>query len=71
MASPFAKKEKEPAFDTYCKACKKKFNNEPTFTNHLKSAKHISNEKKVKPIPKGPTNNQKITVHPKVQGKAL
>ncbi|KAL9543286.1 hypothetical protein MBANPS3_008184 [Mucor bainieri] len=67
MASPFAKKTAEPALDTYCKACKKKFSNEPTFTNHLKSAKHIANEKKLKSASKGPANNQKIAVHPKVQ----
>ncbi|KAG1124236.1 hypothetical protein G6F42_009806 [Rhizopus arrhizus] len=65
--SPFSKNTAEAALDTYCKACKKKFSNEPTFTNHLKSAKHIANEKKLKPAPKGPVNNQKIAVHPKVQ----
>lgn len=68
LASPFAKKTVEPALDTYCKACKKKFSNEPTFVNHLKSAKHIANEKKLKPASKGPANNQKLAVHPKVQG---
>lgn len=67
LASPFAKKLAEPALDTYCKACKKKFSNEPTFTNHLKSAKHIANEKKLKPTFKGPASTQKIAVHPKVQ----
>ncbi|KAF1805175.1 C2H2-type zinc finger transcription factor [Mucor lusitanicus] len=67
LASPFAKKTVEPALDTYCKACKKKFSNEPTFVNHLKSAKHIANEKKLKPASKGPANNQKLAVHPKVQ----
>ncbi|CAO3617851.1 unnamed protein product [Mucor fragilis] len=67
MASPFAKKTTEPALDTYCKACKKKFSNEPTFTNHLKSAKHIANEKKLKPTSRGPANSQKLAMHPKVQ----
>ena len=29
----------------YCTACKKKFSNEATWSTHLKSAKHIQNEK--------------------------
>ncbi|KAI9246729.1 hypothetical protein BDA99DRAFT_526801 [Phascolomyces articulosus] len=33
----------------YCTACKKKFSNVATFQGHLKSAKHIANEKKNKP----------------------
>ncbi|KAI7851264.1 hypothetical protein BDC45DRAFT_223567 [Circinella umbellata] len=32
----------------YCTPCKKKFSNEATFQGHLKSAKHIANEKKTK-----------------------
>ncbi|KAI8644394.1 hypothetical protein BD408DRAFT_123874 [Parasitella parasitica] len=71
MASPFAKKEKELAIDTYCKACKKRFSNEPTFTNHLKSAKHIANQRKLNPAPKNPENHQNIAVHPKVQEALL
>ncbi|CEP09573.1 hypothetical protein [Parasitella parasitica] len=63
IASPFAKNEKNTAFDTYCKACKKKFSNQPTFTNHLKSTKHIANEKKLNPARKTPGNHQKIAFH--------
>ncbi|KAL0086016.1 C2H2-type zinc finger transcription factor [Phycomyces blakesleeanus] len=47
--------------DLYCKPCKKKFSNEATWQNHIKSAKHIANQKKagkVQPIPQ----TQKITV---------
>lgn len=32
----------------YCAACKKKFTNEATWQNHIKSAKHLANEKKKK-----------------------
>ncbi|CAO3622923.1 unnamed protein product [Cunninghamella blakesleeana] len=32
--------------DLYCKACKKKFNNDATMQNHLKSAKHLAAVKK-------------------------
>ena len=60
-SSPFSK----PTVDTYCKACKKKFANEPTFTNHLASAKHIANEKKLQPAK---ATAQKIAVNPQVQG---
>lgn len=38
--------EKATEPNLYCSACKKKFNSEPTWKNHLKSAKHIANEKK-------------------------
>lgn len=58
---------KKPEFDTYCKACKKKFSNEPTFINHLKSAKHIANEKKAQSS-KTTAPIQKIAVNPQVQG---
>lgn len=34
-----------PTSNLYCTACKKKFNNEATWQNHLKSAKHIANAK--------------------------
>ncbi|KAI8975618.1 hypothetical protein BDF20DRAFT_1002073 [Mycotypha africana] len=37
-----------PKNGNYCKACKKKFSNQATFDNHLKSAKHIANDKKMK-----------------------
>ncbi|KAI8988818.1 hypothetical protein BDB01DRAFT_570237 [Pilobolus umbonatus] len=37
--------------DNYCKVCKKKFNNIITFNQHLKSGKHLANEKKNKPSP--------------------
>ncbi|KAI8387342.1 hypothetical protein BD560DRAFT_114925 [Blakeslea trispora] len=53
--------------DGYCKACKKKFNNEATYQNHLKSAKHIANQKKMA-VQKTPTQ-LKIPVHPQVQGR--
>jgi hypothetical protein len=35
----------------YCAACKKKFSNDATFNAHLKSAKHIQNEKSAKKAP--------------------
>ncbi|KAI9496952.1 hypothetical protein BDB00DRAFT_806155 [Zychaea mexicana] len=41
----------------YCTACKRKFSNEATFQGHLKSAKHIANEKKSKPNKKAAGNN--------------
>lgn len=53
--------------DLYCKPCKKKFSNEPTFANHLKSAKHIANEKKAQPAKVGKA--PRIPVTPQVQGK--
>ncbi|KAI9344166.1 hypothetical protein BD770DRAFT_447247 [Pilaira anomala] len=56
---------KKPEVDLYCKACKKKFSNEPTFTNHLKSAKHIANEKKMQPAKAAPS--PRIAVNPQVQ----
>ncbi|KAG2218369.1 hypothetical protein INT45_012511 [Circinella minor] len=40
----------------YCTPCKKKFSNEATFQGHLKSAKHIANEKKNKPKKTGSIN---------------
>ena len=52
--------------DTYCKACKKKFNNAATFKNHLNSAKHIANEKKFKSKPQQPKQQVKQTP---IQGK--
>ncbi|OBZ90485.1 hypothetical protein A0J61_01465 [Choanephora cucurbitarum] len=55
---------KQPEKDGYCKACKKKFNNETTYQNHLKSAKHIANQKKT--VQKTATQ-PKIPVHPQVQ----
>lgn len=57
---------KKPEVDLYCKACKKKFSNEPTFTNHLKSAKHIANEKKMQPAKAAST--PRIAFNPQVQG---
>jgi hypothetical protein len=61
--------KKPEAVDTYCKACKKKFSNEPTYTNHLKSAKHIVNEKKaVQPTKTAAAPTQRIAVNPQVQG---
>ncbi|CAO3702991.1 unnamed protein product [Rhizopus stolonifer] len=42
----------KPNADTYCQACKKKFSNAATFNNHLKSAKHVANEKKLKTVTK-------------------
>ncbi|KAI7908024.1 uncharacterized protein BX663DRAFT_492745 [Cokeromyces recurvatus] len=59
--------------DTYCRACKKKFTNKLTYVNHLKSAKHIANEKKMKPtLPSSsslskPISSGKIMVNPQVQ----
>lgn len=57
---------KKPESDTYCKSCKKKFNNEVTFKNHLKSAKHIAAEKNAQPKK---TVTKSIAVNPQVQGK--
>lgn len=54
--------------DTYCKACKKKFNNAATFKNHLNSAKHIANEKKFKSKPQQPKQQVKQTP---IQGKKI
>lgn len=59
---------KKPDADTYCKACKKKFNNEITYKNHLKSAKHIANEKNAQPTKKA-APAKSIAVNPQVQGK--
>lgn len=56
---------KKPEADTYCKACKKKFNNEITYKNHLKSAKHIANEKNAQPKKAAPAKS--IAVNPQVQ----
>ncbi|KAI8140647.1 hypothetical protein BJV82DRAFT_213371 [Fennellomyces sp. T-0311] len=39
----------QPSSNLYCVACKKKFSNEATWQGHLKSAKHIANEKKGTP----------------------
>lgn len=58
---------KKPEDDLYCKPCKKKFSNEPTFANHLKSAKHIANEKKAQPAKA--TKAPRIPVNPQVQGE--
>lgn len=66
-AKPVPISFKRPEDDLYCKPCKKKFSNEPTFANHLKSAKHIANEKKTQPA-KAATA-QRIPVNPQVQGK--
>lgn len=60
-------KQNKPSDPTYCKACKKKFSNEPTFQNHLKSAKHIANEKKFGKTDK--TSTQRVPINPQVQGK--
>ncbi|KAG1373652.1 hypothetical protein G6F60_002235 [Rhizopus arrhizus] len=59
--------------DNYCKACKKKFNNAATFKNHLKSSKHVANEKKlnsVKPAKESlarPDEEQESRVEKKVE----
>lgn len=42
---PSTPAKNNPASNLYCAACKKKFNNEATWQNHLKSAKHIANAK--------------------------
>ncbi|RCH85847.1 hypothetical protein CU097_006491 [Rhizopus azygosporus] len=54
--------------DTYCKACKKKFNNAATFKNHLNSAKHIANEKKFKSKPQQPKQQVKQTPIQEIEG---
>ncbi|KAL1928213.1 hypothetical protein VTP01DRAFT_3129 [Rhizomucor pusillus] len=48
----------------YCTACKKKFSNEATWQNHLKSSKHIANEKKKgkQPSSKAPSAEPKSDV---------
>ncbi|KAI7864095.1 uncharacterized protein EV154DRAFT_534264 [Mucor mucedo] len=56
---------KKPEVDLYCKPCKKKFSNEPTFANHLKSAKHIANETKAQPAKTARVS--RIPVNPQVQ----
>ncbi|ORZ02981.1 hypothetical protein BCR43DRAFT_510102 [Syncephalastrum racemosum] len=43
----------------YCAACKKKFTNEATWQNHIKSAKHLANEKKRKANDKTKTSQLK------------
>ncbi|KAI9306133.1 hypothetical protein BJ944DRAFT_248473 [Cunninghamella echinulata] len=49
--------------DLYCKACKKKFNNEATMQNHLKSAKHVAAVKKAS----GGAGGKKSTKQPVVK----
>jgi ribosomal protein L44E len=67
-AQPTSPFKKSPEIDTYCKACKKKFNNAITYTNHLKSAKHIANEKKLTNTSAKSSSSTRITVNPQVQG---
>ncbi|KAI9033662.1 hypothetical protein CLU79DRAFT_724809 [Phycomyces nitens] len=65
---PLIAKPIEAKNDLYCKACKKKFSNQATWQNHIKSSKHIANEKKNK-VPSIPQpKNSPVEDNPLIKG---
>ncbi|KAI7863991.1 hypothetical protein BDF14DRAFT_1280804 [Spinellus fusiger] len=52
ITAPKPSPSQDKTNDLYCRPCKKKFTNKATWENHLKSAKHIANEKKTMPMKK-------------------